>query len=286
MKYKLSMAEITTRKWKFEEDVQNYYQYGYDAISVWLDKLGEYGIERAINLLSRYPIKVSSLVFTGQYTQPTKEERQRRIRETMEHIEIASRIGAEFICVVPGIPAPRPNMSEELSCGLSDREGREIIVDALRTVSPLAEEKAINLAVEPLNKERMKFVTSIKEALEIVRLVNSPRVRVLLDTYQLGLEKNIVERISQLKGYLFLVDISDRPLQTPATFEEYLLPGDGAVPLAEIITAVRKIGYKGYYNIEIFSTKMWDSDHTTILQECRKRFDLIWEQSEKILNNL
>ena len=286
MKYKLSMAEITTRKWKFEEDVQNYYQYGYDAISVWLDKLGEYGVERAINLLSRYPIKVSSLVFTGQYTQPTKEERQKRIRETMEHIEIASRIGAEFICVVPGIPAPRPNMTEELGYGLSDREGREIIVEALRTVSPLAEEKAINLAVEPLNKERMKFVTSIKEALEIVRLVNSPRVRVLLDTYQLGLEKNIVEKISQLKGYLFLVDISDRSLQTPATFEEYPLLGDGAVPLAEIVAAVRKIGYKGYYNIEIFSRKMWDSDHTTILQECRKRFDLIWEQSEKILNNL
>jgi len=284
MKYKLSMAEATTKKWKFEEDVRNYSRYGYDAISVWLDKLGEYGIERAINLLRRYPIKVSSLVFTGQYTQPTKEKRQRRIRETMEHIEIASRIGAELICVVPGIPAPRPNMSEELSCGLSDREGREMIVEALKTASPLAEEKGINLAVEPLNKERMKFVASIKEALEIVKLVNSPRVGVLLDTYQLGLEKNMLESISQLKDHLFLVDISDRPLQTPETFEEYPLLGDGAVPLAEIVAAVRKIGYKGYYNIEIFSRKMWESDHTAILEDCKKRFDLIWEESEKILS--
>ncbi|MBE0478181.1 sugar phosphate isomerase/epimerase [Candidatus Aerophobetes bacterium] len=286
MEYKLSMAEITTKKWKFDEDVRNYYHHNYNAISVWLDKLGNYGIKEAIRVLKKYPIKVSSLVFSGQYTQSTEEERQERIKETMEHIEIASKIGAEFICVVPGIPAPEPGMSEKLSCGLTRQEAQDTIVKALRALSPLAEAKGVNLAVEPLHRERMKFVSTIEEALEVVKLVDSPRVGILLDTYQLGLEENILKDIESLKDYLFGVDISDRPFQTPASFEEYLLPGEGAVPLARIIAAVRKIGYKGYYNIEIFSKKMWDSDYFTLLRECKERFNSVWEQSERMLNKL
>lgn len=51
MKRKLSISELTTRHWTFEEDVRHYAALGFDGIGVWMDKLVDYGLERGIEIL-------------------------------------------------------------------------------------------------------------------------------------------------------------------------------------------------------------------------------------------
>ena len=48
----LSMNEMTTYRWSFEEDVQHYSAAGIEAIGVWRQKLADYGEEKGIELLS------------------------------------------------------------------------------------------------------------------------------------------------------------------------------------------------------------------------------------------
>ena len=49
---RLSMNELTTFRWSFEEDVHNYAAADINAIGVWRQKLSDYGEEKCIELLS------------------------------------------------------------------------------------------------------------------------------------------------------------------------------------------------------------------------------------------
>jgi hypothetical protein len=46
---RLSMNELTTYRWSFEEDVVNYRAAGISAISVWREKIADFGEERGWN---------------------------------------------------------------------------------------------------------------------------------------------------------------------------------------------------------------------------------------------
>ena len=62
---RLSMNEMTTFRWSFEEDVQRYREAGYPAIGVWRQKLADFGEERGIELLRDSGLAVSNLMWAG-----------------------------------------------------------------------------------------------------------------------------------------------------------------------------------------------------------------------------
>ena len=43
-----------------------------------------------------------------------------------------------------------------------------------------------------------------------------------------------------------------------ATDSARVLPGDGIMPLKEIILSIIAIGYQGYYSVELFSQYLWN----------------------------
>ena len=58
---RLSINEVTTYRWSFEEDVQNYRNAGIDGIAVWRQKLSDYGESKGAELLRESGLTVSSL---------------------------------------------------------------------------------------------------------------------------------------------------------------------------------------------------------------------------------
>jgi sugar phosphate isomerase/epimerase len=54
--------------------------------------------------------------------------------------------------------------------------------------------------------------------------------------------------------------------------EDRCLPGDGQIPLAEIVHAFGEAGYAGYYEMSIWSERLWRRDYRELLCECRERF--------------
>ena len=61
----LSINEMTTFRWTFDEDVANYAAAGVRAIGVWRQKLADYGEERGIELLRDSGLRVSNLLWAG-----------------------------------------------------------------------------------------------------------------------------------------------------------------------------------------------------------------------------
>ena len=50
---RLSMNELTTMRWSFEEDVEEYTRAGYDGIGIWRQKLSDVGEAKALELLEK-----------------------------------------------------------------------------------------------------------------------------------------------------------------------------------------------------------------------------------------
>src|SRR4051794_35720367 len=65
---RLSMNELTTFRWSFEQDVAQYLAAGFGAIGVWRQKLSDYGEEKGIELLAESGLQVSNLLWAGGFT--------------------------------------------------------------------------------------------------------------------------------------------------------------------------------------------------------------------------
>ena len=64
----LSVNQLTTYRWSFEEDVCHYVDAGISAIGVWRQKLSDYGEEKAAELLRETNLQVSNLLWAGGFT--------------------------------------------------------------------------------------------------------------------------------------------------------------------------------------------------------------------------
>jgi sugar phosphate isomerase/epimerase len=92
----LSMNEITTFRWSFEEDVENYLQAGYRAIGVWRHKLTDCEEARAIDLLDRSGLRVSNLLWAGGFTGSDG----RSLAESIDDAADALRLAAATITFI------------------------------------------------------------------------------------------------------------------------------------------------------------------------------------------
>lgn len=58
----LSICEITTKNWTFDEDVRGYKAAGIDGLSVWCDKLEAFGVDDGAKLLREVGLPAVSMV--------------------------------------------------------------------------------------------------------------------------------------------------------------------------------------------------------------------------------
>jgi D-psicose/D-tagatose/L-ribulose 3-epimerase len=116
----------------------------------------------------------------------------------------------------------------------------------LKEVARYAEDKGITLAVEPLNRFETSFINLAEQAVELVRMVDSPRVRIMIDTFHANIEeKNVGKAIETAGPYLVHVHANENDRGTP---------GSGHVPWKEVAAALKKVNYNGALVIESFTT--------------------------------
>jgi 4-hydroxyphenylpyruvate dioxygenase len=105
-----------------------------------------------------------------------------------------------------------------------------------------------------------RHVSDHREAWSIVRDVAHPNIGLILDSFH-SLARNIpsssIGDIDPEK--LFLVQIADAPLMTldhlswARHFRNF--PGQGEFPVAEYAAEIMRIGYRGYWSLEIFNDR-------------------------------
>ena len=207
---------------------------GFSQVEFWT--ASDKDMSRVSRALRESNVAVTCLVSepTGRIVDPASHH---QFLEGVERsAELATRINAHNLIVVSG---------DSLTGVERDRQ-RQAIVDALARAAPIASSAGIGLLLEPLNTRIDHvgyFLDSTSEALQIVRDVGDPAVKVLYDMYHsvvMGEDpREVLDGACHLVGHVHVADL-------PGRHE----PGSGTIDWPLQLGALRNAGYSGGVGLE------------------------------------
>ena len=260
---RLSMNEMTTYRWTFEEDVAHYCAAGIPLIGVWRQKLSDYGEEKGIELLAESGLEVSSLLWAGGFTGSDGRSFRESLDDAADAVRLAAQMQAGCLVVYTGARA-----------GHTHNHVRRLVREALRELCAQAADHDVTLALEPMHANcaaEWTFLTSLDSALEMIDAVGHPALRLVFDTYHFGHDARVREQLPELAEQISLVHLGDGRTPLPAEQNRTRL-GEGTVPLAEIIDGLTRGGYNGDYDVELMGEEIEDSCYQALLEHSRDAF--------------
>jgi D-psicose/D-tagatose/L-ribulose 3-epimerase len=131
--------------------------------------------------------------------------------------------------------------------GFSKDEAFTQLVDFCRRIAPVARDNGITIVVEPLRRQETNIINTAREGLALVRAVDRPEVRLLVDYYHLaeeGENADIIAEAGPLLAHTHIANPKGRVY--PLSLDES--------PYAGFFSNLCKIGYQGRLSVEA-STK-------------------------------
>jgi hydroxypyruvate isomerase len=123
-------------------------------------------------------------------------------------------------------------------------------VENLKRAADLAAANHVQIVVEPIDplENPNMYLTSVSEAFEMIRAVNSPQVRVLYDFYhEQRAGGNLIEKLEQNIDFVGLVHIAD----VPGRHE----PGTGEIDYLNIYRKLGQLKYDKFITMEFYPTQ-------------------------------
>jgi sugar phosphate isomerase/epimerase len=260
---RLAVSELTTFRWSFEEDVRNYRAADVTAIGVWRQKLADWGEERGAKLLDAAGLVASSLQWAGGFTGSDGRSHADAIADARLAIQTAAALGAKCLIVHSGARGSHTH-----------KHARRLFREALQKLLPVAEERGVTMAIEPMNGDcgsEFTFLNCFDETLALIADCKSPALGIVLDTYHWGHQPLLLERLPQLIPHLALVQLGDG--RQPPRGETNRCPlGEGIVLLRDIVQSLEGAGYDGYYEVELMGEEIEAADYQDLLTRSRETF--------------
>jgi 2-keto-myo-inositol isomerase len=76
---------------------------------------------------------------------------------------------------------------------------------------------------------------------------------------------------------LHINDVEDVP-KPDITDGHRLYPGEGVLPLQDILSAVRATGWDGVLSVELFREEYWRQDPLAVAREAKAKTLAVWER--------
>ncbi len=231
---------------------------GMDTVEFW--KWTNKDIEAVKNELDRFGIGLSIFnidardealsydLSRGILNAGRKEELLSALRESAP---VYHALGAEAMIVLVG----------ETIAGMSHEAQCEKVYECLMYGKDYAEQEGITLVVEPLNATDRQnyFMPKASVLADILRRVNSPRIKMLYDIYHQHMtgdfDMDFIKKNIDLIGHFHVADC-------PGRHE----PGTGKIDYVSILREIGKLDYDGYIGLEYRATR-YDGETFGFLKE-------------------
>jgi D-psicose/D-tagatose/L-ribulose 3-epimerase len=125
------------------------------------------------------------------------------------------------------------------------KQEREWCIETLTEVSKIASSEGVILGLEPLNRFETDMVNTVDQALSIVHEVNSPNLKIVLDTFHANIEEKDIPASVRKIGRDLLCHVQGNESDRGT-------PGSGHLEWEGIRDALVEIGYDGAVVIETF----------------------------------
>ena len=143
--------------------------------------------------------------WTPTLTTGKKDALDKFLDECKAAVEVAKRVGAKWMTVVPG------TLAERLEMGYQTAN----VVDGLRRGAEIFEPHGLVMVIESLNPwtdHPGLFLTKIPQAFEVCRAVNSPSCKILMDLYHQQItEGNLIPNMDHAWSEIAYFQVGDNP---------------------------------------------------------------------------
>jgi sugar phosphate isomerase/epimerase len=268
-----SISQISTLASSFTDDVRAYTEAGVDGIGVWEIKLGDRSLEefRASGLRSATAVPAVPSVHPLPLL-PGPDTVRERVDTLLRSLEVlAAYAPAAILCFTgPG--------------------DRETAVQGVREIAREAEQLGLRLAVEPFQLEGIEswsILNTLGAAAEFVDEVGSDAVGIQFDVWHLWNTPDLLDEIPRHAQLIAGVHVNDWRDPTRG-WADRVLPGDGVADLPAILGALDDAGWKGLYDLEVFSDNgafgnaypdsLWDLDAAELARRGVEAFARCWSK--------
>ena len=238
------------------EAARGYADAGFGSIGVWLHKferpdhvagffipdaeIPSSVVDRAAQGVRASGLSVSHLILGGFFITDDEEHRRHRVDYTAQAMDVAAALGCSCLIIAPG----------RLE-GRSVDQAHAISARSLTEVLALRPDSEVRLGIEPVITWQSDYMNSIDRALELIELVDHPKLGVYPDNFHLWHNAGwdsaaVLEQIERAGPRIVGVHVNDGVRES----EDRHVPGEGEMPVAEFVAAVEATGYRGFYDVE------------------------------------
>jgi len=175
------------------------------------------------------------------WTEPTlvttdQARRDAFLKDIQESVDIAKRVNATWMTVVPGHVDRRPHINYQTAN----------VIEILKRASDMLEPHGLVMVLEPLNTLRNHpgmFLTEVPQAYMICKGVGSPSCKILFDMYHQQItEGNIIPNINAAWDEVAYFQVGDNPGRNE--------PGTGEMNYRNIFRHIHGKGFTGIVGME------------------------------------
>lgn len=267
-----SLHTMTTKPWSLAQAVDGYRRAGIPGITVWRQHLHAAGIDAGAKLLRSSGLTVTALCRGGFFPATDRAGREKAIADNRQAIDEAAAIGAPMVVLVCGaVP------------GLPLAEARQQIADGIAAVADHARSSGVRLAIEPLHPSYAGDRSAINTMAQARRIcqqfdlelpgssaVDRKVVGIAADVYHIwwddALEDELV--LAGHHGWLHAFHVCDWKLVQSEMLNDRGIMGEGCIPIRTIRGWAESAGFRGFNEVEIFSTKYWAEDQDALVAKC------------------
>ncbi len=262
---KLSYNLLSVTDRSVEEEIEAIAGAGYPAVGIHRSKLEPLGVEAVGAMVRDAGLEVSCYNTGGYFLDDGMWEQ--RIEETKKRIETTARLGADCLVILTG---PRGRQT------LAEAEHR--FLEALDAVLPVAQDHGVRLGLEPVTHvaQHISIVHLLSDALDLIERVGSPHLGLVVDIWYHWWQRDFADSLRRAGDKLLIVQLADQPAHGFSMMERVPL-GEGVIPLGETLHAADAAGFDGYYDVEIFSTKLTDEEKDNLVSGSKAAFDRVWD---------
>lgn len=162
--------------------------------------------------------------------------REEFLEDIRESVEVARRVNARWMTVVPGALAPKLEMGYQTTN----------VIEALRRASDILEPHGLVMVLEPLNPYRDHpglFLSGSPQAYALCKAVDSPSCKILFDIYHQQItEGNLIPNIDMTWDEIAYFQIGDNPGRKE--------PTTGEINYRNVLQHIHARGFDGVLGME------------------------------------